>query len=241
MNLAIDVGNTFTKVGVFNSGNLIHTHRCNTSELVDNLRELKEEFPITKAVVAFVGHLSQNQLSELNKMVELLILDRTVPVPFVNNYHTPNTLGVDRIALVAAAVKYFPDKDVLIIDAGTCITYDFLSKGKEYEGGSISPGLKMRYRAMNHFTAALPLLEPESVADFLGKTTETAMHTGIIYGIINEIEGFITLYQNNHADLTVILTGGDAHFLRDRLKNDIFANPNFLLEGLNYILEFNQI
>lgn len=239
MNLAIDVGNTFTKIGVFHNGNLIEARRCLTLSLIENIQSLTEKHPIQKGIVAFVKNLSDDQHRWLQNRFEVIILDPSKKLPFHNKYSTPKTLGMDRVALVAAAVKNFPNRNSLIIDAGTCITYDFLNTQREYFGGAISPGLRMRYEAMNKLTAALPLLDSAHPKNLIGSSTEESMHSGVYYGIINEIEGFITMYQNKYDDLTVILTGGDSHFLRDSLKNDIFANPNFLLEGLNHILEFN--
>lgn len=240
MNLAIDVGNTFTKIGVFEKEALIHNLNCPTENLIQYIDQLSKEFSVKKGIIAFVGNLKKEDLQLLKTQIPLVVMDSSISVPFKNSYSTPKTLGVDRIALASAATRIFPQKNVLVIDAGTCITYDFKSSKNEYLGGSISPGLKMRYAAMNHFTANLPLLTQKPIESFIGSDTETSMHTGVIYGMTNEIDGFIEAYQNKFIDLTVILTGGDALFLRDKLKNDIFAHPNFLLEGLNYILEFNQ-
>ena len=161
-------------------------------------------------------------------------------MPFKNHYTTPETLGVDRMALVSAASKSFKKENVLIIDAGTCITYDFLNDENKYLGGAISPGVEMRYKSLHTFTAKLPLLKKKMPQSFFGDSTEDAIHVGVVISVLNEIEGFISNYQKEYPNLRVILTGGDAHFLRDRIKNDIFANSNFLLEGLNYILETNK-
>ena len=129
---------------------------------------------------------------------------------------------------------------MLIIDIGTCITYDLVDANGCYLGGSISPGLLMHYRAMHQHTDGLPLLEPVDFLDFIGNTTETCMHSGVVNGIGNELDGVIVQYKKRFKDLTVILTGGDAHFFGKRLKNSIFANSKFLLEGLNYLLEYNK-
>jgi type III pantothenate kinase len=166
-------------------------------------------------------------------------LDVSTKVPFQNHYKSPETLGVDRIALVSAAVKNYKEHNVLIIDAGTCITYDFINRENKYLGGAISPGIRLRYQSLNNLTANLPLIKTKMPQNVIGNTTEESIHSGIINGIINEIEGTISRYDEKYKDLTVILTGGDANFLSKRLKSSIFANSNFLLEGLNYILEFN--
>ena len=170
---------------------------------------------------------------------QVLRLDSNTKLPFKNLYKTPKTLGVDRMALVSASVNQYPDSNVLIIDAGTCITYDFVNSEGEYLGGAISPGIKLRYQSLNNFTANLPLLEAEIPNGIIGDSTSQAIHSGVINGILRELDGIIAEYQKKYPDLTVILTGGDSNFLSNQLKNSIFANSNFLLEGLNYILEFN--
>jgi type III pantothenate kinase len=141
--------------------------------------------------------------------------------------------------LVSASVEQFPDSNVLIIDAGTCITYDFINTNNEYIGGAISPGIRLRYRALNDLTANLPLLETQVPEDILGNSTQNAIHSGVVFGVLKEIDGVIEDYINKYSGLTVILTGGDTKFLSNQLKNSIFANSNFLLEGLNFILEYN--
>jgi type III pantothenate kinase len=167
-------------------------------------------------------------------------LNQELPQVFSNAYATPKTLGNDRIALVSAASKLYPSQNVLVIDVGTCITFDIINSENQYLGGAISPGLQMRYRALNTFTENLPLLEPQEEVNLIGNTTMMSMHSGVIFGIISEIDGVISMYKSQYKDLTIILTGGDSVFLCKRLKNSIFANSNFLLEGLNYILEFNK-
>ena len=161
-------------------------------------------------------------------------------MPFKNDYDTPHTLGVDRLALMAAAVDQYPKSNVLVIDAGSCITYDFMDANQNYLGGAISPGLEMRYKSLEAFTSNLPLLQKTVPNQSIGSSTEASIHSGILYGILYEIEGTIKAYQNKYPDLTVILTGGDADFLCKQFKISIFAHSNFLLEGLNFLLEFNS-
>jgi len=242
MNLIIDVGNSRIKLAVFDNEQLVFKKTCNQKEIVEMLLEIKETNPsVKKAIISSVGFISKTDLKKIQSLFQLFILDETINLPFINLYKTPKTLGVDRMALVSAAVKQFPKKNILIIDAGTCITYDFLSKKNVYNGGAISPGITMRYKALNTFTVNLPLLEKKSIKKITGTTTKKSIHSGVIFGVLNEINGAINDYKQKYKDLTVILTGGDAHFLQDHLKNGIFANSNFLLEGLNYILETNKI
>ena len=154
-------------------------------------------------------------------------------------YKTPKTLGVDRIALASAAIQKYPKKNVLVIDAGTCITFDFISKDKEYLGGAISPGIQMRYKALHNFTAKLPLLDSGELTSFIGFDTESSIHSGVLNGVCNELDGVINQYSKKFRDLTVVLTGGDTNFLAKQLKSVIFAHPNFVLEGLHTILNYN--
>ncbi|WP_422107300.1 type III pantothenate kinase [Winogradskyella sp.] len=241
MNLIIDVGNTFVKFAVFKNSTLIHKVSFELKAFKKHYAVLRQEFPELKAaIIASVGRLSERQIEMIANDLDVLELDYNTRLPFKNHYKTPKTLGVDRIALASASVHQFPDNNVLIIDAGTCITYDFVTSENEYLGGAISPGIRLRYEALHNLTANLPLLEKDQPKGIIGDTTETSIHSGVVVGAVKEIDGVIAQYKAEHQDLTVILTGGDANFLSNQLKNSIFANSNFLLEGLNFILEFNS-
>ncbi len=241
MNLIIDVGNTFIKIGVFEKPLLIHKETISADNFQITIREIKTKYPlITNAILSSVSNLKEEDVDLILKLFRTTVLNHTTKVPFKNLYSTPATLGVDRLALVAASVDQFPKQDVLIIDAGTCITYDFKNKNEEYLGGAIAPGLKLRYSSLHNYTSKLPLLELKEPENYIGDSTNEAIHSGIVMGVLHEIEGSIAKYCNTYPDLTVILTGGDAHFLSKRLKNSIFATSNFLLEGLNHILAFNN-
>ena len=241
MNLIIDVGNSFVKLAVFRGGVIKYKEVIEENLLLEQVRLLKKRFKsIQKGIVSSVGKFNHGDVSEIEKLIPLLTLNSKTKLPFKNEYKTPKTLGVDRIALVSASVKQFPDENVLIIDAGTCVTYDFINVKNEYLGGAISPGLRVRYKSLNNLTANLPLLETEIPKDIIGASTEESIHSGVVNGILNEIDGVIDTYKLKYSDLTVILTGGDANFLSKQLKNSIFANSNFLLEGLNFILQFNS-
>jgi|OpeIllAssembly_1097287.scaffolds.fasta_scaffold45909_3 type III pantothenate kinase len=239
MNLIIDVGNTRIKTAVFDDSKMIHNESLTNDSFVSEAKKIVEKYKCTNAIISSVGSINKSQIDELRAEISLIELDYNTKVPFVNKYATPKTLGVDRIALVSSAIATYPNKNVLIIDAGTCITYDFVNNEGNYYGGAISPGLQMRYKALNVFTEKLPLLEPAEKFELLGNSTETSIHSGIINGVINEIDGIIKQYRKKNSDLTVVLTGGDVNFLSNRLKNSIFANPNLLLEGLNSILTYN--
>ncbi|MBT8265954.1 MAG: type III pantothenate kinase [Bacteroidia bacterium] len=240
MNLVIDVGNTQVKLAIYSKGRLIKKVTDAQKNISARASELILSYPsISAGIISSVGKVNKQQLQRLKKIVPLHILSSRTVLPFKNKYKTPLTLGVDRIALVSASAEKYPDSNVLIIDAGTCVTYDFVNSKNEYLGGAISPGIRTRYKSLNNLTANLPLLETKPPRSIIGNTTASSIHSGVIFGILKELDGVIEEYKNDHQDLTVILTGGDAKFLSKRLKSSIFANSNFLLEGLNYILEFN--
>ena len=239
MNLVIDIGNTQIKVAVFQQTILIFKDQFHLDEVISRVLSITEQYTIKRAIISHVTNLDRSVILELEKMVNLIELNPQTKLPFANKYLTPKTLGVDRLALVAGAKGQFPDKNVLVIDAGSCITLDFLNHDGIYMGGDISPGIEMRYKAVNHYTANLPLLKKTEILPELGDSTENAIHRGILNGVIQEIEGVISQYKRKYQKLTVVLTGGDTIFLAKNLKSSIFAIPNFLLEGLNSILIHN--
>ncbi len=241
MNLVVDVGNTLIKLAIFDKKRLVYKKTGMKSDFDKNIEFILEEFPLVEYVIlSVVGGFSEKSRLKLEKKYSVFNVTPHIKIPFINDYATPKTLGVDRIALVSAAKDQYDAKDVLIIDVGTCITYDFINAKGHYKGGAISPGINMRYKALHEYTEKLPLLDANIPQNILGNSTQTSIHSGVIYGISLEIDGVISQYRQDFEDLTVILTGGNAHFLLDRLKNSIFANPNFLLEGLNFLLEYNQ-
>lgn len=241
MNLIIDVGNTLVKVSVFKNFKIVHKEVTEVNNLLKTIKSLKKKYQaLNFGIISSVAKLDESVIESIKGTINILVLNSQTKLPFKNVYKTPKTLGVDRIALVSAAVKNFKGQNVLIIDAGTCITCDFINNQNEYLGGSISPGIKMRYQSLNNLTANLPLLEIKKPDNFIGDSTSEAIHSGIINGVLNEIDGVIVQYEKKFKDLTIILTGGDADFLSKQLKSSIFANSNFLLEGLDYILEFNS-
>jgi len=240
MNLVIDIGNTRIKYAVFQNGRLIYDQSSEYGLFLSIIKELFEKYPrINKAILSSVGTLDRKERDVVALFCKVHVLTNTSKVPFKNSYATPQTLGVDRLALAAAAYYQNPRGNTLVIDAGTCITYDMVNNAGEYVGGAISPGVRMRYKAMHDQTAGLPLLEPDELLDFIGNSTESCMHSGVINGVAREVDGVIEQYQSRFQHLTVILTGGDSHFFAKRLKNTIFANSKFLLEGLNGLLEYN--
>ena len=240
MNLIVDAGNTRVKLAVFEKDTLVEVIFIDENELLSEIKKILKKYKSTAGIFSNVGFIAEYKMQKLQNLVNLLVLSSFTNVPFNNLYETVETLGVDRIALVAAAVKKYAKRNILIIDAGTCITFDFVNDQSEYLGGAISPGIEMRYKALHDFTSKLPLLEKKIAQNFIGMNTNESINSGVVNGVINELEGVISQYKNKYSDLTVVLTGGDTNFLAKQLKSSIFANQNFLLEGLNEILIFNK-
>jgi type III pantothenate kinase len=239
MNLAVDIGNTRVKAAVFEGDKLLVLYVFDRSRIVSELKQIVKKNQISAGILSNVGAISNKKMIKLKKIIDFQLVTVDSKVPFTNLYQTPKTLGVDRIALVVRAVSQFPEKNVLIIDAGTCITYDFVNTASEYLGGAISPGIKMRFKALHNFTANLPMLDGQDFTEFIGRNTKESMTSGVLNGVQKEITGFIQDYQEKFLHLTVVLTGGDTKFLSKQFKSSIFANQNFLLEGLNEMLKFN--
>ena len=239
MYLIIDVGNTRVKAAVYQEDKILELVVFDKRRIISEVKKIQKMFRVSKGIISSVASISKIKLEKLKKLFPLIELSSVTKVPFKNSYKTPKTLGVDRIALVAAAVNFYPKKNVLVIDAGTCMTFDFVSREKEYLGGAISPGIKIRYKALKRFTSKLPLLDKKEVVNFIGNSTDNSIHSGVVNGICREIEGVINQYKKQYRDLTVVLTGGDTNFLSKQLKSSIFANPNFVLEGLHTILIYN--
>ncbi|NKI26076.1 type III pantothenate kinase [Arenibacter sp. 6A1] len=241
MNLVVDAGNTFVKLAVFEKTKEVSFQVFALEDFCKKSKETFKAYPqISHAIVSSVGFLSEKEIAMLCVFCKVHVLSHKSKVPFKNSYASPQTLGVDRMALAAAAFYFNPAGNTLVIDAGTCLTYDMVNDYGEYLGGAISPGVAMRYRAMHQQTSKLPLLEKGGFNDFIGNSTESSMHSGVVNGICNEIDGVITQYKQRFLNLTVIFTGGDAQFLSERVKNTIFAHSKFLLLGLNHLLEYNK-
>ncbi len=240
MNLIIDQGNTQIKTGVFDKWQLVYSDSCNILDK-KKLLKLKKEYNIHNCILSSVINLGDsNILTDLNSLFPgFKILNSNTKLPFAIEYKTPKTLGKDRIAVVAGASYLYPHKDVLVVDAGTAITFEFISKDGIYKGGNISPGLQMRYKALNHFTSKLPLIEFTEQYNLLGASTNEAIQSGIQHGLLFEVEGYIQHLEKKHPEIVILFTGGDADFFVKKLKKRIFVHFNLVLTGLNRILEYN--
>ena len=241
MLLTIDVGNTRIKAAVFEQNTLVELFIFIKKGLLTETNYILNKFPkIKNLVVASVGNVEKELFWSIKNRVEIHFITRESKFPFTNLYSTPTTLGIDRMVLATGAVLRFPNQNRLVIDAGTCITYDFVDENDNYLGGAISPGVRLRYESLHQQTAKLPLLTKNYPESFIGNSTQESIHSGIVNGVVLEIDGFIELYKTRYAKFIIILTGGDAEFLAMQLKNTIFANSNFLLEGLNQTFQYNQ-
>ncbi|MES2851875.1 type III pantothenate kinase [Flavobacterium sp. LS1P3] len=239
MILVIDVGNTRIKAAVFEDATLFEIFVFSKIELQKNIENILKNFEkITDLVVSSVGDVEKQSFLVYNEVLNVHFLSHEDPFPFQNCYATPKTLGIDRMVLAAGATLQFPNQNRLVIDAGTCVTYDFIDEENNYLGGAIAPGLRLRYEALHNFTAKLPLLSLESPKDFIGTSTSESIHSGVVNGFVYEIDGFIDEYKARYSNFIIILTGGDTDFLAKRLKNTIFANSNFLLESLNQTFQY---
>jgi len=240
MVLTIDVGNTNIKVAVFEQFNLIDKFVFQKNNFQNNFKIILKKYPNhLKAVISSVSLSEDDDILWLKKQIHVIEINSETKFPFKNGYSTPKTLGIDRMVLAAGAVIEYPNQNILIIDAGTCITYDFITNKKEYLGGAISPGLSMRYQALHNYTAKLPLLENNPPESFIGNSTNQSIYSGVVNGLCFEIEGFISEYSVKNAQFTIILTGGDAIFLANRLKSTIFADENFLLKSLQQLYTYS--
>ena len=239
MILAIDVGNTRIKAAVFENDNIENKFVFENDLFRKKIENILNDYPgITHLVVASVGNISEDDLRCFENRVKIHQITNRDLFPFQNRYKTPLTLGIDRMVLASGAVMQFPGQNRLVIDAGTCVTYDFVDENDNYQGGAIAPGLRLRYESLHQFTAKLPLLQFEDPDYLIGKSTNESIHSGVVNGFVYEIDGFIEEYLNQYSDIRIILTGGDTEFLAKRLKNTIFANSNFLLESLNRTYQF---
>ena len=240
MNLVLDIGNNFFKLGIFENSNLIFSFSEKNDKIDIEIEKIISKY--RKVNSALISNVSSIKIIDLlNRYnIQTFELDSNFIFPFKLNYQTPETLGNDRLALAAAATTLFPNSNNLVIDAGTCITIDLIDNNNHFMGGSISPGVKMRYKSLNHYTANLPLLENQNNFNFPGNSTDASIHAGVIGGVSNEIMGFVDKINSRYNKVNVILTGGDAKILSKTLKITIFANQNFILEGLNCILNLNK-
>ncbi|MEZ4777477.1 MAG: type III pantothenate kinase [Bacteroidia bacterium] len=248
MELAIDIGNTRTKLGLFQQNELVQTWNVPSTDLETSISTCLRE--IEQCEILHCGWISVNKPADIASFTvwgeltfpatvrQIKVMDH---LPIVNHYATPETLGIDRIVAVIGAQTLAPGSAVLVIDAGTAITYDFATADNIYLGGGIAPGVNMRLKSLHTFTARLPLVEPREDVPLIGNSTETAIRSGVINGMREEISGTITRYHATFGDpFSVFITGGDLHLFENHLKNLNFADTFLTLKGINHILTFKK-
>jgi len=240
INLVIDIGNSRDKIALFNEHDLMFNVPVDRLTL-DHLKMLKDEHPqLNKAILSSVRNVESEITDYLSGNVEFFLeMNNLTRLPIENIYETPETLGKDRLAAAVGANELFPDQNLLIIDAGTAITYDLVSKKNQFVGGNISPGLEMRFKALNHFTGKLPLVSYSDEFQSIGRNTIDAIRAGVQNGILFEMAQTIDLFNRNYQNLHIIMTGGDSIFFDKKLNYSIFVHFNLTLIGLNRILEYN--
>ena len=240
MYLILDFGNTLVKEFLYQKETLVASTVIPYKTLSAALLATQKKHPkITHILVSDVWGKGVATVSKIFKGIPLFNCTLALKMPFTTTYESPKTLGADRIALLAAMRLAYPKQNVLGIDLGSCITYDYLDAEGCHRGGSISPGFQMRYKSVHAYTGKLPKLEPKKPHSPLAVDTENSLHAGIYFGILHEIEGQIEYYKSRFENLTVIFVGGDAQRLPMPFKNGIFAPENFSANGLRHILEIN--
>ena len=247
MRLIIDFGNTLSKVALYENDKMltigsfsnltIMSLKAFTNEFLENHNKSSK---ISHCIVSSVIDYPIEIQNYLQSNFSFLELQATSPLPVKIGYKTPGTLGNDRIAAVIAGNSIFPEQDILIIDVGTCITYDFLNSKGEYLGGSISPGFNLRFKALNNYTGKLPLINNfGETAELIGNSTANSIKSGVINGVKAEVNGIIESYIHKYPEIKIIFTGGDVNYFDTTTKNNIFAVANLVLNGLNIILNYN--
>lgn len=240
MKLVLDLGNTNKKICVFQEGRLVHLEISDQLSL-RTLKEVMGNYPeitdgIMASVVTIPAYLKNYLEQQLTRFIEL---NNRTSIPVVNKYKTPGRLGKDRLACAVAGASMFGGFPVLVVNAGTCLTYDFVTAAREYLGGSISPGIRMRFKALHTFTEKLPLVDLAENVPLIGSDTDDSISSGVVNGVVEEIKGVVRLYRQHYPNLQVVLSGGDAEYLDKHMKIRIFAFPNIVLLGLYEILEYN--
>jgi type III pantothenate kinase len=238
MNLIVDIGNTLTKIAIVENDNVVFSNRYEKFTK-ENLIEALSTYSPEKGIVCAVGTKDMVVVDYLRKQIPTIDLDFQSKLPITILYKTPETLGLDRIAATVGANFLYPESDLLVIDFGTAITYDLINQKREYFGGAISPGIMLRYKSLHQNTAHLPLISSIQNTPVIGTNTHECIGSGVLNGVIGEVDFFIGSIKVQYPNLKVIVTGGDSNFFVSKLKNSIFVVQNLVIIGLNRILDFN--
>mgnify|MGYP006175843589 CR=1 FL=1 len=238
MKLIIDIGNSNTKIALFDEKNMFSL-KILDDYCLKNILEFVSGHKVSSTIISTVKIIN-SEISSISTYFNAIILNSETPVPIKNKYKSTDTLGNDRLAAVTGANSLYPLNDIIVFDAGTCLTIDFINSKREYLGGRISPGIQVRYKSLNTFTDKLPLLSLENSTPFIGNDTYSSIISGVQQGIISEVSSVISDYRSKNQDIVALVTGGDCFFFEKELKKSIFAEPNLVLVGLNEILDFNE-
>jgi type III pantothenate kinase len=238
MNLVVDFGNTRIKAGVFNGAELVEKRVFDSDE--ELMQSVLTLLPIKNCLIASVTNNHSATFEDFSQKFHTKLFTVATKLPLKNRYKSVLTLGSDRMAAAVGSFAFYPQRNVLTIDAGTCIKYNFVNAKNEYLGGAISPGISMRLKAMHNYTDALPLVEYDAVYfNLVGRSTQESLLSGAQVAAVCEVDAMIERYQADYENLVVVITGGDGDYLCSQLKNRFFANQNILLHGLNAILSYN--
>ncbi|MFN0050430.1 MAG: type III pantothenate kinase [Cytophagales bacterium] len=236
--LTIDFGNTQAKAAIFDGEKCLDLYYG-----IDHMQLIKlaNSDLDAKIMMCSVSQEATHIVNLIENKARILKLDFKTSIPVQNGYGSPETLGMDRLAAVIGANYLYPNVDCLVIDAGTCLTFDFIDSNAKYLGGSISLGIQMRFKALSHFTSKLPFVgsKTDESFDLVGKNTQEAILSGVLNGIVSEVEAIIMNYKARYANINALLCGGDHSFFESRIKHPIFAHPELVLLGLNRILLHN--
>jgi type III pantothenate kinase len=237
--ICFDFGNTRKKVAVFKE-EIIDKGIVLPDDSIETIQSLIDTYHPRKSILSSVIDHNADIEGLLAAKTKFHKLNHLTKLSFTTPVGKPSTIGADRLALCAAAVHYYPNKNNLVIGMGSCVTYNFINKYHEFLGGAISPGMEMRLKAMNQFTAKLPLVKADSNVPLIGYDTDTNLLSGAVLGLAKEIDGFIDAYEERFGNFNVLLTGGDLVHLACHLKNKIFADPDLIFKGLYAISEVNN-
>ena len=243
MHLCIDQGNSRTKVALFDHNGTLVKHFIYKSFTLADVNQLFALYPIEKSIISSVVNIEPSVVNGMQRLSERFVLfDHHTPVPLQNDYATPETLGLDRLAAAVGAAALCPEKDILIIDAGSAITYDVLTKEGHYLGGNIAPGIKLRLESLHRLSKKLPLVEADEnvFIPLVAKNTREAIAAGVIRGVAFEVKGYIRALRagRKNNDMEVFLTGGNAPFILNHVKDPLRFEKNLVLIGLNTILQY---
>ncbi len=240
MNLIVDLGNTRVKCAVINSEDKILVINRKPKRFCSKvIKDMLSKYKINAAILSNTSTPDENTLHLLNSLSHFIHLNESTPLPVINGYETPATLGKDRLAASVSSSLRFKNENVVFVDMGTCITMNYITSEGVFLGGNIHPGISMRLKAMHRFTAKLPKVEISVPEEIIGNSTVKALQNGAVKGAFLEIDAFIQLIQTKFGHIKVLLTGGDAYLFEKWTKNEIFVAPNLVLEGLNEILKYN--